>query len=763
MTRIQADKLLDLNGLEADLRSVWSGRDALIEEYRALRFQLNAVKTPAALKADVVRAPLCMLLCERIIGMLTTDDPRITVPPANDSEGAQEKSSRLERALVAILNQIAQQQGDDPLSRFVECLVADGHGAVRIMYAPMLWKGFPKRPRAGDDDEQEEADAGYNKVTEEWKRGKPVPIMLTWLDPLTVFPVWDEMGLSAVLEADTRNLNEILPASGRWKVDREKPDLAFLSRLDEEGQHEVTFQQLWTRDFLVYAVNGEIVRREKHGKGRPPYVYRMGIAPSTRKPELMGLSVMHPLRLLAPYIDTLLTQAASNVRRQSWLSWKLTRDTRTPMGQEGTAEANVEIREGEVTILDPGEDLVPLVSAGMGPDFYQLVKIAMDMVSTAGLSDVLYGQPTGDSGYAIAQLIAAARMKLKPIIAHAETGIQEVLACIADIIEYQIKQRVYVWSESGKSNAWLSIGPEDLAGYRQFKVKINPVLPTDTYAKSSQAINEVGAGIIDRNTARENIGYEQPDEIERRILVDRIKELPQVQQWLMSKALERAGLELGPSPDEVAAAVPMMPMAAQAAMGTPGMGGGSTGSMPGGVAPGALPGAMPGGPPPMLGGEAPQLQGMNPPGEMAPPMAAPGAPAPGGPLEEVLSVIIMALEQGATFEEVMQQLVAMGLSAEQGAQLIQMAMQMMQQQGGGGPVGPAPGGAPPMPAPGLGGGGGYSPPNAVMAGPGVQAAPPPPPPGVAERPRPAKVGPVTKPRGIAGGKAPGLKRPSVER
>jgi len=318
-----------------------------------------------------------------------------------------------------------------------------------------------------------------------------------------------------------------------------------------------------------------------------------------------------------------------------------------------------------------------------------------------------------------------------------------LLAGIADVIEYQVKQRVYVWSQAGKGSAWLSIGPDDLQGYRQFRVKIMPLLPTDTYAKSSQAINELGAGIIDKRTARENIGYEQPDEIEQRIWVDKIKELPQVQTWLMTQALEKAGLELGPSPEEMQAALPMMPAAAQAAMG-----GAPPGAMPG--APGAMPGAMPGPGQPGLGAQPPPMQGQTPPG--TPMMPGEAGPGGGGGMEQIIMAIIQALQQGVTPEEIVQALVQQGLTPEQATQLVQLAIQTLQQQAGaGGPGGQVP--ASP----------GYAPANAVMAAPGVMAAPPPPPAGTSERPRPRQVGPTGTPGGSATGRAPGTKRGSQER
>ncbi len=729
---------------------MWAGRDEMIRFNRELRFMELAVKAPSGMEIEEVRSPSCYQIVERIVGTLTADDIRITVPPASERDKAIEESSRLERATAAILQQIASQQAEEPISRFVECLVADGHGCLRVLHAPQLWHGIPRMDKGEDE-------ADYNSRVEVWKRGKPIPIAVTWLDPLTVFPRWDELGLSCVLEKDERSISEILPQAGRWRVGKEKPDLTELNRLQTDGSEtKVRFAQLWTRSTLTYAVNDIVVMHRKHTYSRPPYIYRTGISPSSRDPSKVGLSVLEPLKYMGPYQDQLLTQIGSLISMYAWPTWKLIASEKSTMGSEGP-ERNIEIVPGKAIPLNPGEDLLPLIPAGLGPEIQQMMQYVSNVHSNAGLSDVLYGNPTGDSGYAISQLIAAARMKLKPIIANAESGIVQLIQTIWDIIEYQIKQRIYVWNDRPVGNkSWLYIAPEDLNGYRQVRVKLNPLLPTDTYAKSSQAINEVGAGIIDLRTARENIGYEQPDEIEQRILVDLAKKDPRVMQVLVDRAIEKAGIELAPPPVDVAGSLPLMPMAAQQGI-AGSMGGGPTGSMPGGVASGALPGAMPGGPPgPMMGGQAPTPQGMTPPGAMSPPMGAPEGAGQVDPMQ----LIIQALQQGATPEQVVAALVQAGVPQEQAVQMVQAALAMLAQQGGGGPVGPGP-----MPEDGqqLGAGPGYAPANAVMAAPGVMASPPPPPAGTSERPRPPHAGPTRRPQGIAGGKAPGTKRASQER
>ena len=117
----------------------------------------------------------------------------------------------------------------------------------------------------------------------------------------------------------------------------------------------------------------------------------------------------------------------------------------------------------------------------------------------------MYGaNPGGDSGYAINQLIAAARMRFKPIVVHAERAIEQQLATLLDIVEYRIAQTLHVYSTGGsKSGGWIGIGPDDLNGYRMIRVNLNPIMPTDAYARSSKVINEVNARLKSRRTGME--------------------------------------------------------------------------------------------------------------------------------------------------------------------------------------------------------------------------------------------------------------------
>jgi len=106
-----------------------------------------------------------------------------------------------------------------------------------------------------------------------------------------------------------------------------------------------------------------------------------------------------------------------------------------------------------------------------------------------------------------------------------------------------------------------------MSGYRQVQIKINPLLPTDTYARSSQAINELRADLRDPISAMEEIGIEQPDEMERRVLWNKIKQTQPIMEIVIRSVAERYGLRMqeqeqqaqGMSPEQLQAMLPNLP------------------------------------------------------------------------------------------------------------------------------------------------------------------------------------------------------------
>jgi len=728
-----SDEYPNIQAIQDDLQSEWAERDLMIDEMRQLRFMETAIDVPVGMETEIVKSPIAHQIVERMVGTLTADPLTISVPPGSEQAKAQEQSSVMEKFALAAVNQLEKQGDEDVVDKFVETLIADGHGCLRMLYAAQLWGGFPRRNRKG-----QEPEADYSQRAEEWKRGKPLPIAWTYCDPQTVYPMWGDYGLYGILEVDERQVLTLDSQRQKWNA--EKPDLERLSRSKGKTGSSVTFQQWWTPDSLTYAVEGQVVHHTKHRYGTPPYAYALGLSTASRDPKYMALSVLYPVRHLIPYLDRVLSQKASAVRMWCWPTVIFKQLIQQVLNPDGTSvPREIEITPGKMVTLYENEDIGFLTWQGNGPDADEMIQLVTNMIERAGLADSMYGQSKGDSGYAINQLIAAARMRYKPIVAHAERALESQICCLYDIIEYQLKQVLHVYSY-GKTGGWISLGPDDLKGYRQVKVSLNPLMPTDTYARSSQALNEVRGGLRSRSSGMEMIGIEQPDEEMREILRDGWRARPEVAQFMAAEAVKRAGLKLaqgGLGMSKLQGAYPELAPSFQQfitgqlnAVAPAGQTAEGIGMAPAGQVAQGMGTAL---------GQGAQGIGVAPQQTAQPLGGVPGQGAQATPqLSPQLMQAIQMLAQklGVQPQVLLQQLIA--YAQQKGIPLETLVQMLLQQVMGGQQQGaPQPQGMPQG--------------TAVMAAPGVQAAPAPP-----------RVGPVVRPSGIATGRAPGTRRRGAE-
>jgi len=733
-----ADEYPDISAIKERLQHDWLSRDNMIEEMRALRYMEADVDVPADLESEAVMTPEAHQIVERLVGTLTANPMTITVPPADESEKAREQSSKMEKFLVAAVERLQQQAEQDVIDLFIESLVMDGHGCMRMLPAKQLWRGAPRH-------KEDEEDTAYNKRVEEWKKGKPLPIAWNWCDPLTIYPLYGEFGLYGVLQVDERDIATLHPK--RWNIERlDRVEMEELSRLHERDGTSVEFAQWWTPTTLTYAVEDRVVHHQKHRYESAPYTYAFGLSSASNNPERMGMSVLWPIRDLIPALNRLLSQKASAVRMWCWptvVFRQIYPGQGETSGEAPLPVRNLDISPGSTVTLFNDEELSFLTWTGNGPDADEMLQIVNGMIQKAGLADPMYGAGAGESGYALNQLIAAARMRLKPLVAHAERALAKQLVALCDIIEHHIKQPVYVYGATGREEGWISLGPDDLNGYRNIQVKLNPVMPTDSYARSSMAINEVNAGLRSRASAMEMIGVEQPDEEQRKILVDRWRADPKVQEFIVAEALKKAGIE------QAKGDLTMQDIQGSYGQLGPGMQQALSNTLQGAALPGQdvqsmgmRPAGQPqptqqqgvGGPATPMGQQAQVAQGNQGQAMMQQAMALVQQIATEtgmSPDQVVAALQQMAQQMGTSLQELLTYIMTQAQQQNiTPVQVFQMLLQRLQLGAQYSPQGPQ-----------------------VMAAPGQRAAPGPP---------PARVGRRVMPSGMATGRPPGTRRTGIE-
>jgi len=537
MPRARRDRIAktspwELSALREKAEQTYSTRNSIIEDMRALRFMENTVAVPPGMEGEIVRTPIAYQIIERMLGTLTVDKPIIRIPPRDMTVTAQEAASNLEVGVTALLREIERQSDNDPFERFIESMLSDGWAAMRMMHAPQAWAGYPSRAT-------DEEDRDYNRRVDDWVQNSPIPINWSWCDPTTVYPFWSELGLDHVLEIDQRD--PVTLAYKRYNVLNDQYSDIEIDELEREHRDNgtVEFAQLWTQDTLTYWVNGEVVHHTKHSYQRPPYIIARGVTTSVPDTSKSGLSILYPVRELIPYLDTLLSQNGTAIRMWCWPTpvFRLTESGLSDL------KRTIEVRPGQTVTLMPGEELSFLVWQGNAPEIHRQIEQISQMIDRATISQAMYGESyAGDSGYLVNQLIAAARMKFRPIVMHAERAHEQLVQLLLDIVENQIKRPLYVYSRGDKKPGWITIDPKDINGYRQVQVTVNPLLPTDTYARTSRVVAEFQSGLRSVRSAMEEIGIEQPDRMMDEIRLDRWLSRPEVEEVLASEVIQRYGV-----------------------------------------------------------------------------------------------------------------------------------------------------------------------------------------------------------------------------
>ena len=140
-----------LRDLESQLVAEFGERNAQIEKFRRLRYMEEPVSIPDAYRVTTreVRTPIAREQLKRVIGSLVANEPAITVPPPSSSERARRNASKRATWTVAALRRMGDDASRDVFGMFIDALVADGAGVMKLVYLPDRWSGYPRRGDGG--------------------------------------------------------------------------------------------------------------------------------------------------------------------------------------------------------------------------------------------------------------------------------------------------------------------------------------------------------------------------------------------------------------------------------------------------------------------------------------------------------------------------------------------------------------------------------------------------------------------------------------
>src|SRR5262245_50347990 len=182
---------------------------------------------------------------------------------------------------------------------------------------------------------------------------------------------------------------------------------------------------------------------------------------------------------------------------------------------------------------------------------------ATALIDLIGIPSVLRGQGGGgQAGYAIAQLMIAARSLYGPVV-------ENFCAQVATQIQYlwwQVWRRfpegvpVYYLGDAagGKKRGWRTLRPQDVAPdgrgpgrgtpFLACSVEADPLLPVDEAQLEMRGIQAQQAGAVDMLTMRERYFHDPaPERTEARVLADKINTHPLIQESMALRGAVRQG------------------------------------------------------------------------------------------------------------------------------------------------------------------------------------------------------------------------------
>ena len=537
-----------VEGLKNQLQAEFGERDSLIRQLRTLRFMDQAVEIPEAYQATTkeVRTPIAFEQLQRVVATLTVNYPVLSVPPLGPGDKEQRESTRKEKWLNAALKRM-EQEAERPVFRmFVDNLVADGLGVVKLVYKPDHWSGYPERAEFKEDA------AAFNEATDRFKKSAKFPFAWRDVDPLTFYPVVGEEGLEACLEVSEKSKRLLMrrydlveDESGKLvSAKRKSGPSGRREALETDGSAEVI--EYWDRSHFVVLVDGRMVKAGEHGYDRVPYFAAYGEQSASRDPKHAGISAIYAIRWLVPLLDSLLTMKQNAAFLYAYPTPFIRSPLGTPFegGEDGRPQM-VEWTPGKMIPLFPGEEPGFVQWRGSPPDLDELIAHVRQLIDRAGLASVMYGTGpgAGSSGYMVNQLMNAARVKYDPIVKNAEAMLERLAGFMLELVEKKVGEEVFVWVGSAGKDGWIGLSGDDVRGYYACEVRMEPLLPTDDIAQGMFGASMAQAGIVSKRWTREaKPGIANPEEMEEEILAEEWLNSGEVRNAVLQAALTKAGV-----------------------------------------------------------------------------------------------------------------------------------------------------------------------------------------------------------------------------
>ncbi|MCX6023256.1 MAG: hypothetical protein NTZ05_16325 [Chloroflexi bacterium] len=471
--------------------------------------------------------PLPSALISDAVDNVVASGPQVTVlaPPVRDARrrAAQERVERVQRAVNAFWQQAERRAGLSPLRDLTTNVFLRGAGF--LFFAPDLRFGAERPVRAAG-----ESKAAHRERVRRWEgeQHNAFPFVLRSVDPLNM--LWDLDGAEPawVIEEFERDAEAVAERYPHWRrPDRDRRG----GRLGQ--QTPVRWTAYWSADWYALYADGEPVLTREDGAdadGVAPnplgFVPYFGAYSGLGKESWRGRpedTVVGLLRRVLPMFNAQARCLSQLDGIRALMAWPA-------LVLEGPAEEAAAAADAwaygpaTLNIVPEGVKVrwaeVPSAAGAV----FQELGVLGDLIEQATYSRVVSGAGlVGDPAAKHAQLLAQARLKFTQPMHGIAQAMERVVERYLFSVERLLKRPVTLWGMTATGGEYLTLRPEDIAGYYENRVTLMPASATERAQRLALG-SALGDAISRRTFAQEYGGVPNPQEEAFERLVEQVLE-----------------------------------------------------------------------------------------------------------------------------------------------------------------------------------------------------------------------------------------------
>lgn len=458
------------------------------------------------------------------VGILHSNDFRWHVYGWSPSPSEMQDSSSIEKYLAGTLHVNSLREEEDIRLEITQSFVRDG---IACIYT--VWD--PKEARVHKSTIEE-----IDPDVEEGIRKTPVyletPVVVKVIDPLNIYLLpGGNNRWSAIMRAQKMTVYD---AEHLWDVVLK--DYAHLSE-DDKRDSEVDYIDYWeiervpdTGKYVVRnatVVDREVIKELKDMPGYDQLPYTVGFYTND-----MSDNPAQWVKGLVDVLENSVSMLEMGINRRQKM---IDTFTGLPILVKAKPGRSLSLDQSmNITVIEDDEDVRFPVWPGNPPDVDSQLEFFRSRIQQSGFSESMYGSASGlaGSGYAISQETDQNRIRLTQPVTNLQLFWTQWARKVLSMTQnFAKKSKVRVYGRVRGQDFMTLVPGKDSASYI-VECRIRPDFPTEKTRKHAMATQ--AAGVLSQQTLMsEYYDIEQPDDEQKRKLVEMAQQHPVTQQYAM--------------------------------------------------------------------------------------------------------------------------------------------------------------------------------------------------------------------------------------